>query len=45
MSKACNQFTPVLTRRDMLRLSSAGFGSLALASLLQEEAEAADPEN
>ena len=43
MSKACHQFTPVLTRRDMLRVSSAGFGSLALASLLQEEANAAGP--
>jgi hypothetical protein len=43
MNRACNQFTPVLTRRDMLRVSSAGFGSLALASLLQEEASAAGP--
>ena len=43
MYRACNQFTPVLTRRDMLRVSSAGFGSLALASLLQEEASAAGP--
>ena len=43
MNRACNQFTPVLTRRDMLRVSSAGFGSLALASLLQEEASAVGP--
>ena len=43
MSKACYQFTPVLTRRDMLRVSSAGFGSLALASLLADEAQAAGP--
>jgi hypothetical protein len=43
MYRACNQFTPVLTRRDMLRVSSAGFGSLALASLLQEEASAVGP--
>jgi hypothetical protein len=34
--------TPVLTRRDWLAASSAGFGSLALASLLASEAQAAD---
>ena len=39
----CNRFTPVLTRRDMLRVSSAGFGSLALAGLCQSEARAAGP--
>jgi len=39
----CNQFTPVLTRREMLRMSSAGFGSLALASLLDQEARAENP--
>ena len=43
MSRPCNQFTPVVSRRDMLRLSSAGFGSLALASLLQDEVSAANP--
>ncbi|MGV3722283.1 MAG: DUF1501 domain-containing protein [Actinomycetota bacterium] len=37
----CNRFTPVLTRRDLLRSSAAGFGSLALAGLLAEEARAA----
>jgi hypothetical protein len=31
----CNCFTPVSTRRDMLRLSAGGFGLLALADLLQ----------
>ena len=43
MKSNCNQFTPVLTRREMLRVSSAGFGSLALASLLDEEARAEGP--
>ena len=43
MKSNCNQFTPVLTRREMLRVSSAGFGSLALASLLHEEARAEGP--
>jgi hypothetical protein len=33
----CHQFTPVFTRREMLRVSAAGFGYLALASLLGEE--------
>lgn len=33
----CHQFTPVFTRRQMLRVSAAGFGYLALASLLGEE--------
>src|SRR4051794_22889250 len=39
----CNRFTPVFTRRDFLRLSSIGFGSLALAGLLADEARAATP--
>ncbi|MCA9110063.1 MAG: DUF1501 domain-containing protein, partial [Planctomycetaceae bacterium] len=39
----CNRFTPVLTRREMLRVSSAGFGSLALAGLCQNEVHAAGP--
>ena len=43
MKSNCNQFTPVLTRREMLRMSSAGFGSLALASLLDQEARAENP--
>src|SRR5262245_66685309 len=30
----CFEFTPVGTRRDMLRLSANGFGLLALADLL-----------
>ena len=34
-----------MTRREMLQKSSAGFGSLALAGLLGEEAKAAAPEN
>ena len=29
---SCHQFTPVITRREMLRLSASGFGYLALAS-------------
>jgi len=37
----CNRFLPVLSRRDLLRESSIGFGSLALASLLSDEARAA----
>ena len=36
----CHQFTPVFNRRDLLRLSAAGFGSLALAGLTAEEAKA-----
>ena len=30
----CNSFTPVFTRRQMLQISSAGFGQMALAGLL-----------
>ncbi len=30
-SCGCNQFTPVCTRREMLKLSAGGFGMLALA--------------
>ena len=36
MSGACHRFTPVLTRREMLKTSAAGFGWLAAASLLGE---------
>ena len=43
MNHNCNRFTPVFTRREMLRLSGIGFGSLALASLLEEEARAENP--
>ena len=38
--KPCGQFTPVFNRRDMLKVSGAGFGSLALAGLAAEEARA-----
>jgi hypothetical protein len=34
MLGSCNRFTPVTTRRDMLRMSAGGFGMLALADLL-----------
>src|SRR5205809_8052253 len=39
----CNQFSPALTRRDLLRLSASGFGFLALADLLSRSASAAQP--
>ena len=38
MLRPCCQFTPVLTRREMLRLSGAGFGGLALAAMLGQQA-------
>src|SRR5262245_9386433 len=34
MNCGCRQFTPVATRRDLLRVSAGGFGLLALADLL-----------
>jgi hypothetical protein len=37
----CNRFTPVFSRRDLLRFSSAGFGNLALASMLQADTNGA----
>ena len=37
----CNRFTPVFNRRDLLRTSANGFGFMALAALLGEEAGAA----
>ena len=40
MNCNCNRFTPVLSRRDLLRVSAAGFGSVALAGLLAEQASA-----
>ena len=40
---SCNRFLPVLSRRDLLRYSANGFGSLALASLLANEARADAP--
>ncbi|MFO0869448.1 MAG: DUF1501 domain-containing protein [Pirellulales bacterium] len=45
MRHACRQFFPVGTRRDLLRASAAGFGGLALASLLADETRAASPAN
>ena len=36
MRCACHQFTPVVSRREMLRLSASGFGMLALAGLLEQ---------
>lgn len=38
----CNSFTPVFTRRQMLQLSAAGFGQLALAGLMHDEARGVD---
>ncbi len=39
----CGQIAPVLSRRELLRSSGCGFGMLALAAMLQEEAAAATP--
>lgn len=36
----CHSFTPVFNRRDLLKTSAAGFGSLALAGLSAEEVRA-----
>jgi hypothetical protein len=41
MAAGCRCFTPVLSRRELLRTSAAGFGSLALAGLLAETCQAA----
>ena len=38
--KPCHSFTPVFNRRDLLKMSAAGFGSLALAGLSAEEVRA-----
>ncbi len=38
----CHQFARVFSRRDLLRTSGAGFGSLALAGLLATQADAAN---
>jgi hypothetical protein len=35
MPSFCNRFTPVLSRRELLRLSANGFGLLALADVLR----------
>ena len=40
---SCHRFTPVMNRRDLLKLSAAGFGSLALAGLAAEEVRADAP--
>ena len=37
----CHRFTPVFSRREMLRVSAAGFGYLALAGLLDAETKRA----
>ncbi|MBC7855416.1 MAG: DUF1501 domain-containing protein [Pirellulaceae bacterium] len=39
-TNSCCQFTPVLTRREMLHLSGAGFGGLALAAMLGQTSRA-----
>jgi hypothetical protein len=38
----CNRFTPVVSRRELLRQSATGFGMLALADLLARTAAADD---
>ena len=38
MRHACHRVQPIVSRREMLRTCGAGFGSLALASLLAEPA-------
>jgi hypothetical protein len=43
MNHPCHQFTPVLTRREMLRVSGAGIGGLALSALLAEQSRADGP--
>ncbi|HVC93841.1 MAG TPA: DUF1501 domain-containing protein [Pirellulales bacterium] len=43
MTCPCNRFTPVYTRRELLRVSAAGFGGLALAAMLADETAADDP--
>ena len=40
MNCNCNRFTPVLSRRELLQVSAAGFGSVALAGLLAQHASA-----
>jgi len=37
MLRPCCQFTPVFTRREMLRVSGAGFGGLALAAMVGQQ--------
>ena len=38
----CHQFMPVASRRDLLKASGCGFGSLALAAMAGREGAAAD---
>jgi len=45
MSRFCSNFARPLTRRDMLKTFSGGFGALALAGMLGEEARAAATAN
>src|SRR5262245_46572264 len=42
---SCFRFTPVTTRRDMLRLSANSFCLLALADLLRADDTPIDPKN
>ncbi len=37
MSRACHRFTPVFSRRELLRSSAGGFGWLALRALMASE--------
>src|SRR5262249_22251411 len=43
MNGSCNQYTPALSRRDLLRPSALGFSGLAPAALLGEQARADNP--
>lgn len=45
MSRFCNNIVRPITRREMLRTFSGGFGALALAGLLNDEARAAAAAN
>lgn len=45
MSRFCNNFVRPVTRREMLRTFSGGFGAVALAGLLEEEARASAASN
>ena len=43
MNRSCHRFTPVFSRREMLRTSGAGFGALALSAILGSPSAADDP--
>lgn len=45
MPKQCNSFERTFSRRDWLRISGAGFGSLALAGMLDQEIKASETAN